>query len=57
MDDEVIKEKVAIIRKAFANYPKNDTTVDEMIAQGLRIGWVRGIHETQEEAIKAIKNL
>lgn len=37
-----INEKIKVIRKAFAEYPKNDATVDEMIAQGLRTGFVLG---------------
>lgn len=42
LSDEEIAEKVKIIRKAYAERPKNDTTVDAMIAQGLRTGIALG---------------
>ena len=42
LSENEIKEKVQIIREAYVEYPKNDSTVDEMIAQGLRTGFVLG---------------
>lgn len=42
LSETEINEKVKVVRKAFAGYPKNDATVDEMIAQGLRMGFALG---------------
>lgn len=42
MSDENVEQLVRTIRTALRHLPKNDSSVDAMIAQGIRSGYIRG---------------
>lgn len=49
LGQKVVDNLVKVIRKAYSDYPKNDSTVDEMIAQGIRSAYIRGAQDSQKD--------
>lgn len=50
LSEETRKDIVTAIRRAYAEYPKSDGTVDTMIDQAIRIGFVRGQSDARKES-------
>lgn len=50
LSQETRKDIVMVIRRAYAEYPKSDSTVDAMIDQAIRIGFIRGQSAARKES-------
>lgn len=48
---KITEEKIAdvrqAVRKAYVEYPKNDATVDKMIEQAVRTGYILGLNDRE----------
>lgn len=49
MDEETIEKLIPIIRQAYRDYPRTNGTLNALIAQGLRIGYQRGLRAGGDE--------
>jgi hypothetical protein len=49
LNKKIVENLVKVVRKAYSDYPKNDSTVDTMIEQGIRSAYIRGVQASDRD--------